>query len=1007
MDRGIALLVAVIFCWLPTAGQAANAASALETGFHDPPPAARLRCYWWWLNGHTDEQTITRDLEAMKANGYGGAILTDAGGADQGDNAAAPAGPMFGTPAWRRLFRHALAEASRLGLEISLNIQSGWNLGGPMVRPKDAAKLVTWSRAAVKGPAHVQRKLAAGPGKRGFYRDIAVLAYPLRHGPALPGQSGDSRPAISLLKFRNASREYGMSAPDPTPLLRAGRSPPGEADALVPEVLDLSSRMNGDGFFDWRAPAGEWEILRIGYTISGAKISTSSGKWQGLAIDYLDRAALETYWHEVVDPLLADARPYLGRSLKYLVTDSWELGGINWTRGFRREFRARRGYDPLPHLPVMAGRIIGDRAASVYFLNDLRRTVADLVAENHYRRFAELAARSGLGIHPESGGPHGAPIDALQLLGLGAIPQTEFWSVNAHRPADKDRFFIKEASSAAHIYGKTLVAAEGETSIGPQWEERIWDDLKPSFDQALCAGLNRLFWHTFTSSPKAEGLPGQEYFAGTHLNPNVTWWDQARGFLGYINRSQFLLQQGRPVADVLYYYGDQAPNFVRYKGDDPAQVLPGYDYDVTNEDVLLNRLSVKDGKLVLPDGLSYRLLALPKVPLLSLRALRKIGQLVEAGATVIGPKPEHTTGIDLAPEEFQRRVAMLWGSGPGRVIGGKTAREVLAEAHVPPDFTFQAAHPDGLLDYVHRRTTAADIYFVRNCRRHAETVMATFRVSGKQPELWLPDTGAMRPQAVFDSTADHRTRMPLALAPYGSVFVVFRRPPGPHIVKLSRYGGLLFPAPPSPERRPAIEVAGGSFRVSSATPGRFRMETADGRSFTVDFTSPPLEKLMEGAWRLGFTPGWGAPEKTRLAALRSWTDSGDPGIRCYSGTAVYSKDIELPPSFLGERRKLELDLGEVREFAQIRLNGQDLGLLWKKPFVVDITGAATPGRNHLEVRVTNLWPNRIIGDRQPGVTHRYTDTNIRKFHRDSPLLPSGLLGPVRIRSIEQRVLVAK
>ena len=339
MYRRIALLVAVIFCWLPTTGLASKTVSPLEAGFHNSPPAARVRCYWWWLNGHTDEQTITRDLEAMKANGYGGAILIDGGGADQGNNAPVPAGPMFGTPAWRRLFRHALAEASRLGLEISLNIQSGWNLGGPMVRPKDAAKLVTWSRTVVKGPAHVHRKLEAGPGKRVFYRDIAVLAYPLRHGPALPGQSGSSRPAISLLQFRNASREYGMSAPDPAPLLRVGRSQPGEADALVPEVLDLSSHRNGDGFFDWQAPAGEWEILRIGYTISGAKVSTSSGKWQGLAIDYMDRSALETYWHEVVDPLLADARPYLGRSLKYLVTDSWELGGINWTKGFRREFR--------------------------------------------------------------------------------------------------------------------------------------------------------------------------------------------------------------------------------------------------------------------------------------------------------------------------------------------------------------------------------------------------------------------------------------------------------------------------------------------------------------------------------------------------------------------------------------------------------------------------------------------------------------------------------------------
>jgi hypothetical protein len=239
------------------------------------------------------------------------------------------------------------------------------------------------------------------------------------------------------------------------------------------------------GQLTWQVPSGSWEILRMGYTDSGAKVSTSSGDWQGLAIDYLDRSAFQTYWEENVAPLLSEAQPYLGQSLRYLVTDSWELGGTNWTGRFREQFQKRRRYDPLPYLPVISGRIVESRDASDRFLNDLRKTIGELVVDEHYAVFAELAQRHGLGIHPESGGPHGAPIDALRTLGRSAFPQTEFWAQSAtHRSTDQDRFFVKEASSAAHIYGKTRVAAEGMTSIGPQWEEAIGDDLKPTFDQA-------------------------------------------------------------------------------------------------------------------------------------------------------------------------------------------------------------------------------------------------------------------------------------------------------------------------------------------------------------------------------------------------------------------------------------------------------------------------------------------------------------------------------------------
>jgi hypothetical protein len=893
----------------------------LETGFADPPPEARLRCYWWWLNGNTNEAAITRDLDEMRAKGYGGAILVDANGSEQRGNRMVPAGPMFGTPRWRELYRHALKEAARNGLEISLNIESGWNLGGPAVTPEHAAKLLTFSRAVVHGPGEVHCTMTQPPARNRWYRDIAVLAYPLRHGEAMPKQ-------IRQLTLKAAAAEIGMSAPKTTMLLDDVAPEPGEQDAQVSDVIDVTAKMAPDGTFAWTAPAGAWEILRIGYTPNGARVSTSSGDWQGLAIDYLDRAEFDRFWHEHIDVLMADAKPYLGKTLRYVVTDSWELGGVNWTPRMREEFRARRGYDPLPYLPVVSGRILDSRDTSNRFLNDLRRTVADLVIDGHYKPFAETAAKYGMGMHPESGGPHGAPLDALETLGVSTFPQMEFWARSAtHRVHDEERFFVKQGSSAAHTYGRTLVAAEGMTSIGPQWEESIWANLKPTFDQAVCEGLNRLVWHTFTSSPKEIGLPGQEYFAGTHLNPNVTWWSKAGGFLGYINRSQFLLQQGVPVSDVLIYYGDNIPNFVQWKGSDPAKVLPNYDYDVIDEHALAARTSVKDGRIVLPEGTSYQVLVLPDRPSMSLDAVRAVAKLVKGGATVIGPMPMHTTG--LGDDAALRRIAdEVWS----KVHTGVTARSLLGK----PDFE---GPPE--TEYVHRRAGETEIYFIRSSRPEPMQAEFTLRVAGKLPELWHADTGKIEEAPAFQFTEDGRTRLPLTLEPNGSIFVVFR-----HAVSSGR-------RPPARSDAPA----------------------------PVPISAP---------WTVKFTPGWGAPAEARFDKLISWSDHPDPGIRYYSGTARYSTKIDVPAG-----REWTLDLGDVREIAEVWVNGKPLGILWKRPFAVPL--GKVSGSVQLEVEVVNLWPNRIIGDAQPGVEKRYTSTNITKFTAQSPLMPSGLLGPVVLR----------
>jgi hypothetical protein len=961
---------------------------ALREGFVSPPPEARLRCYWWWLNGNTTQAAITRDLEQMKAKGYGGALLVDADGSSQQGNNPAPAGPMFGSPAWRALYLHALGEAHRLGLEISLNILSGWNLGGPDVTPAEGAKTLAWARVAVEGPAEIERELPQPESLRGFYRDIAVLAYPLRHGAALPG----GRRPIRQLAIKTASQEFGMSMPQTAPLLEDFPATEGEEDAGVGEVRDVTASMAAGGQFAWRVPAGSWEILRIGYAASGARVSTSSQTWQGLAIDYMDRGALEAYWTRNVAPLLEAARPYLGRTLRYLVTDSWELGGINWTGKFRQEFRQRRGYDPLPYLPVVAGRMVGSRDASNRFLNDFRRTIGDLIVSEHYAAFARLAAGYGLGIHPESGGPHGAPLDALETLGVSAFPQTEYWAPSATlRTGDSERFFVKEASSAAHIYGKTLVAAEGMTSIGPQWEESP-ASLKPAFDTAVCEGMNRLVWHTFTSSPREMGLPGQEYFAGTHLNPNVTWWPRAGAFTGYMNRAQFLMQQGQPVSDVLYYYGDHVPNFVRLKSADPAGVLPGYDYDVTDERVLTGRLRVGDGLIALPEGVTYRLLVLPELPSVSVEALRAVRKLVADGAVVLGGKPQRATGL-AGDDEVRAIAAEVWGDcgrngvtarrfGKGSLHCGGTAREALAALGVLPDFEGAG------LDYVHRQAAGADIYFVRNTRPEAVSEDVVLRSKGKAPELWHPEDGRTEPQAVYQFTADGRTRMPLRLGPFGSVFVVLRRAAGEHIVRASWTGN----AAPGAEARLRED---GTVDLETSAAGSYRATLQSGATLGAEVAAVGEVRAVEGPWSLSFPPGWGAPAKIGLDRLASWTESADPGIRYFSGTATYAARFRLPER-LDAAEPLYLDLGEVREIAEVRVNGRNLGILWKQPFRVALGAAARPGWNELEVEVTNLWPNRLIGDQHVAPEGRLTRTNIAKFNADSPLLSSGLLGPVTV-----------
>ena len=1072
-----------------------SAAEPLEAGWASPPREARLRAYWWWLNGCVTKEAITRDLEEMKAKGFGGALICDADGSAQDGNQRAPHGATFFSPEWRELYKHALREADRLGLEMSLNIQSGWNLGGPMVTVDDAAKKLVWSELRVTGPAVLEQKLPEPAVRDGYYRDAMVLAFrvkamkekderlvglessseradhPLKNladgdsdtfwvsSGSQPGQ-GPSRekPAWVMLKFlepvtvdrltvrprpmygprecqlqvsedgkefhpvtaftadeqkpstvrfdavsgrvfrllvssafdrgspqaprnvqiveltlagkegswpdlagmrrpiRNWQEKAGhkslhFSAPDTTLLLEQDPAVPGEEDTRTADVLDLTTKVDKEGMLRWDVPAGSWQVLRFGCTIGNRSyVSTCSEGWEGYSLDVLDAGAFRRYWDAVVEPLIADAGPLAGTALKYLHTDSWEVEPLNWTPTMPEEFRRRRGYDLLPWMPVLAGRIVESRNASHRFLHDFRKTLGDLAIDNHYRLFRDGAHKHGLQIHPESGGPHAVPVDAQRCLGFNDVPMSEFWAWSwRHRIGDHNRFFVKQPASAAHTYGRRLVAAEGFTTIGPHWQETLWDNLKPSFDKACCEGLNVLVWHEFVCSPAEQGMPGIQYFAGTHLNPNVTWWAKSEPFFQYINRCQFLLQQGLFVADACYYYGDHVPNFAQHKRTDPANVLPGYDYDVITEEALLTRASVQEGRIVLPDGMSYRVLVLRDHWAISLPVLRKVQELVEAGATVVGPKPAEAMSLQDSDADVKKIAESLWDAG--RVVADKTAREVLLDAGVKPDFEFGGGDEQTDLDYIHRRDDRAEIYFVANRNTRSESVTCTFRVAGKVPELWDAVSGCRRFAAAY-TEADGRTSVPLEFAPCGAWFVVFREPS---------------------EQHPA-----------TAQTNMVQCSTL---------------RELSGPWQVTFDPKWGGPGTVEFPDLVSWPEREEPGVKFYSGTAVYRKTFELPDDskISAEGQRFWLDLGNVRELAEVRVNGRSCGIVWSPPFRADISGAVKPGTNQLEVEVVNFWPNRIIGDDALPPEQRLTRTNIRKLTKDTQLMPSGLFGPVTLQ----------
>ncbi len=957
--------------------QVSDKARTLAAGFQNPGNEARPRAYWNWLNGAVTHSALTRDLEEAKAKGLGGLEMWDTE-AMRNQDGFVPAGPPFMGPESVAAMHHAMKEAKRLGLDLGLITSSGWNAGGPWVSPEMASKNLFVATEVVTGPAQISRKLAfpevprdcpkGADGLPKWMLDVAVLAWPDSKDKVIPDLS---------------------------------------------QVLDLSDKMQG-GELHWTVPPGKWQVARFVCSNNGQQLIAASPNSKGPFIDFLDPDATRFHFKYIIDKLGLKKGGDPACPLKTLEVDSMELHpGIQWTPKFPEWFKQYHGYSPIAWLPVLVGWTVGDKEQSDCFQYDFNKTVSDLLIFSHYTTGSKVCAEYGLQLAGEAGGPgppiwDTCPVDALKALGNVDIPRGEFWI--RHR----NMFLVKEIASASHIYGKPYVDAESWTT----W--RRWMDSpfvrKQIVDRAFCEGLNRITYHGYSHSPVEAGFPGQTYHAGVDMNPQVVWWSKARPFMDYLARCCHLLQQGLFVADAAYFYGDQAPNFWPLFHSVPDKLLlpglgAGYDYDVVNSDIILNRMLVRDGRITLPDGMSYRVLVLPEQVHMPLAVLIKLEQLVAEGATIIGPQPLAVPGMrNHADQTAQLRALAdkMWGPcdgtkvtehhhGKGNVVWGLSARDYLARQSIEPDFACLDATQAANLDYIHRQTPEVDLYFVRNTTLSPVHANCRFRVEHRgAPQFWDPSDGSSVPLFVHEAV-DGGTRVLIDLPPGGSAFVVFEKRKGADGVRslASSTADASLPAPQ------VVSLDGVKTVAQVWQNGQYTLTDCAGQEYQTAVSQLPTPLGISDNWTIAFDPKWGAPAKVAFPKLLSWADHENEGIKYYSGLGVYTRTLEVPADWLASGRGVHLDLGDVRELAEVFVNGKSAGVLWKAPYRSDITGLAKPGANDLKIEVMNLWINRLAGDMNLPAERRYTRTNmkpVRDMGGDETwkVQPAGLLGPVRL-----------
>ena len=712
---------------------------------------------------------------------------------------------------------------------------------------------------------------------------------------------------------------------------------------LKSDVVDLTSMMKPDGSLEWTPPAGKWVIMRLGYSLTGHQNSPASPEATGLEVDKLNPVFVKRYFDNYLDQYKDATGGLMGkRGLQYIITDSWEAGTQNWTDNMMTEFKNRRGYDILHWLPVLSGHVVESAEASDRFLWDFRRTLEELVAEYHYDQLTDILEERGmLGRYTESHEGGRAFIgDGMEVKRRSAVPMSATWTPggfggNEGGVATRFKADVRESASVSHIYGQKFVAAESLTAIGTAW---AWSPelLKPVADMELASGLNRFVIHTSVHQPVDDKIPGLGLGPfGQWFTRHETWAEQAGAWTTYLARSSYMLQQGQFIADVAYLYGE-GNNITALFGQQLPNVPQGYEYDFVNADALVKVLKPEGSNITTPGGMKYKLLALDEsTKQMSLPVLKKINELVQAGAIVTGPKPVTTPSLSDDQAEFSALLNALWPdgkgektSGKGKVYSGYSIQEVLDMQNIAPDFTYSKPHDDTEVLYVHRKVQNTDFYWVNNRKNRVEEIEASFRVAGMVPEIWHPETGVIE-QASY-RIENGVTKVQVRLEPADALFVVFRKKAKQDAVTIEK-----------PQEQVLTEVP--------------------------------------APWKVTFQEKRGAPAEASFDSLTPWNENSDPGIKYFSGTASYSKTLTVPAEWLKENTELWLDLGAVKNLAEVVVNGKSLGIVWKTPFRINVTGALKAGENNLEIKVTNLWVNRLIGDQQPGV------------YREADLHNSGIL----------------
>ena len=715
----------------------------------------------------------------------------------------------------------------------------------------------------------------------------------------------------------------------------------------VEDVVDVTANYI-NGKLSWNAPEGNWKIIRYGWSLTGKQNHPAPLEATGLEVDKLDPEAWTRYFHTYLDMYKDASDGLMGqRGVQYVLTDSYEAECETWTPAMFNEFKTRRGYDLKKWLPVLSGEIIGSPQQSDAFLFDWRTTIGELIADN-YTLLSKIAKEDYgmLGRYTESHEGGRAYVgDGMDLKATAEVPMSAMWVTAPWVPVGPDGqpdmsvydADDKESASVAHIYGQNIAAAESMTAPGGGGKSYSYHpgNLKYVADRELSNGINRFVIHESAHQPDDVHVPGMSLGGiGQWFNRHDSWAPMADIWADYMSRSCFMLQAGKNVADILYYYGEDA-NITSLFQRSPSIPI-GYQWDYLNPDGLLHHISYDKGQLVSTGGTAYKVLWMDRnMEVMSMPVLKKIASLVQAGAWIGGVRPSRPASLNDDVTEFAALVADIWDSGRNNVVETKELADLLKAAGISEDVNI----PVGF-KFLHRTLPGIEIYWVNKPAKDYQTTTLSFRVNGMKPMLWHPDNGLQ--EEVSYTQHDGRTDVRLNLVPDDAVFVVFS--------------------------------------------GKAENE----------FISPAVVKKSEtpldGKWTVYFQEKRGAPTSAEFTTLGSYTDSTDEGIKYFSGIASFTKSFEVQ-----QGEKTVLDLGRVADLAKVYVNGEYCGAAWKEPYLVDISKAVKLGSNSLEVKVANVWVNRLIGDEQPGAT-RIGWTDAQGFNGQEPLLPAGLLGPVKVIS---------